>query len=287
MSLMRRALGMACACVLVATAALAQLQTGSITGVASDASGGVLPGVSVTLSGEKLIGGVQSAVTDVSGAYRFDRLPPGSYHVKFELTGFKTVERDGIVVSAAFVANVTAKLEVGQMTETVTVTGQSPTVDTKSNVQQTVMTQDILEGVPTGRDPWSVAKLIPGVAISTYDVGGTQTSQQSYFSAHGSNSNDVTFTIDGASVNWSGAGGGYTQLYYDQGMFEEMNYLTSAIPAEVMAGGISINMVTKDAGNKWRGNARYILFGAEAAVGQHEGSEPAGGVPGQPGEEPV
>ena len=93
--------------------------------------------------------------------------------------------------------------------------------------------------------------------MSTYDVGGTQSYQQSSFSAHGSSTNDVSFNIDGATVNWPGGGGGSTMLYYDQGMFEEMNYMTSAIPAEVMAGGVSINMVTKDAGNKWRGDSRY------------------------------
>ena len=76
-------------------------------------------------------------------------------------------------------------------------------------------------------------------------------------SAHGSSTNDVSYNIDGATVNWPGGGGGATMLYYDQGMFEEVNYMTSAIPAEVMVGGVSINMVTKDAGNKWRGDARY------------------------------
>ena len=119
------------------------------------------------------------------------------------------------------------------------------------------MNQEMLEGIPSGRDPWSVAKLIPGVQVSTYDVGGTQSIQQSRSSAHGSSTNDVSFNIDGATVNWPGGGGGATMLYYDQGMFEEMNYMTSAIPAEVMAGGVSINMVTKDAGNKWRGDTRY------------------------------
>src|SRR5260370_10436214 len=119
------------------------------------------------------------------------------------------------------------------------------------------MNQDILEGVPSGRDPWSVAKIIPGVQVSTYDVGGTQSIQQSSLSSHGSNTNDVSYNIDGAIVNWPGGGGGATMLYYDQGMFEEVNYMTSAIPAEVMVGGVSINMVTKDAGNKWRGDARY------------------------------
>ncbi|PYQ85045.1 MAG: hypothetical protein DMG03_09600 [Acidobacteria bacterium] len=67
----------------------------------------------------------------------------------------------------------------------------------------------------------------------------------------------MSYNIDGATVNWPGGGGGATMLYYDQGMFEEVNYMTSAIPAEVMVGGVSINMVTKDAGNKWRGDARY------------------------------
>ena len=247
----------AAVCALHAGQARAQVQTGSIVGVVTDSSGAVLPGATVSLSGERLIGGVQTQVTDTTGAYRFDRLPPGSYHLKFELQGFRGMERDGILVSAAFVATVNAKLEVGSVTESITVTGESPTVDTKSNLQQTVMTQEILEGVPTGRDPWSLAKLIPGVQVATYDVGGTQSMQQSSLSAHGSNTNDVSYNIDGASVNWPGGGGGATMLYYDQGMFEEVNYLTSAIPAEVMAGGVSINMVTKDAGNKWRSNVRY------------------------------
>jgi hypothetical protein len=257
MSLWRRAFAAACVLLLSAAGARAQVQTGSITGVVTDASNAVLPGVTVSLSGDKLIGGVQTQATDTTGAYRFDRLPPGTYHVKFELQGFKSVERDGIAVDAAFIATVSAKLEVGSVSETITVSGESPTVDTKSNLQQTVMNQEILEGIPSGRDPWSVAKIIPGVQVSTYDVGGTQSVQQSSLSAHGSSTNDVSYNIDGASVNWPGGGGGATMLYYDQGMFEEVNYMTSAIPAEVMVGGVSINMVTKDAGNKWRGNTKY------------------------------
>ena len=101
------------------------------------------------------------------------------------------------------------------------------------------MNQEILEGIPTGRDPWSLAKLIPGVQVATYDVGGTQSMQQSSMSAHGSNTNDVSYNIDGATVNWPGGGGGATMIYYDQGMFEEVNYMTSAIPAEMLAGGVS------------------------------------------------
>jgi hypothetical protein len=257
MRLRFRVLLLSVLCVLAASTARAQVQTGSIAGVATDSSNAVMPGVTVSLSGEKLIGGVQTQTTDAAGAYRFDRLPPGSYQVKFELQGFRSIERSDIAISASFVATVNAKLEVGNITETVTVSGESPTVDTRSNLQQTVMTQAILEGVPSGRDPWSVAKIIPGVQVSTYDVGGTKSVQQSSLSSHGSSTNDVSYNIDGATVNWPGGGGGATMLYYDQGMFEEVNYMTSAIPAEVMVGGVSINMVTKDAGNKWRGDSRY------------------------------
>lgn len=257
MRMLRRFLLFGSFCLLIAGTAQAQMQTGSIVGVVSDDSGAVLPGVAVTLTGERLIGGPQTVTTDATGAYRFDRLAPGDYTVKFELQGFKLVERAGIKINASFVATVNAKLEVGAVTETITVTGESPTIDTRSTLQQTIMTQEVLEGVPTGRDPWSLAKLIPGVQVATYDVGGTQSIQQSSLSSHGSNTNDVNYNIDGAVVNWPGGGGGATMLYYDQGMFEEVNYMTSAIPAEVMVGGVSINMVTKSGTNNWRGNFKY------------------------------
>ena len=257
MTIVRRIFVLASLAILLG-APLAQAQTtGSITGIVSDASGAVLPGATITLSGERLIGGPQTQVSDTSGAYRFDRLVPGNYHVKFELQGFRNVEQPEVRISAAFIATINAKMEVGSVSETITVTGESPTVDVRSNLQQTVMNQEILEGIPTGRDPWSLAKLIPGVQVSTYDVGGTQSMQQSSMSAHGSSTSDVSFNIDGATVNWPGGGGGSTMIYYDQGMFEEVNYMTSSIPAEMLAGGVNINMVTKDGGNLWRGNLRY------------------------------
>jgi hypothetical protein len=255
MNLVRRAaFGMLC--MLASTAVYAQVQTGSIAGVVTDTSNAVMPGVTVSVSGDKLIGGVQTQTTDTSGAYRFDRLPPGSYNVKFELQGFRSIDRTAIAISAAFVANVNAKLEVGSVTETITVTGESPTVDTRSNLQQTVMNQEVLEGIPSGRDPWSVAKVIPGVQVSTYDVGGTQSFQQSSLSAHGSSTNDVSYNIDGATVNWPGGGGGATMICHDQGMFEEVNYMTSAIRPRSWWRRVDQHG-HQDAGNKWKGDVRY------------------------------
>ena len=257
MTIVRRIVLFVCTA-LILNVGLAHAQTtGSITGTVTDASGAVLPGVAITVTGDRLIGGPQTQVSDTNGTYRFDRLAPGAYGVKMELQGFRAVDRPDVRISAAFVATINGKMEVGALSETITVTGESPTVDVRSNVQQTVMNQEILEGIPTGRDPWSLAKLIPGVQVATYDVGGTQSMQQSSMSAHGSNTADVSYNIDGATVNWPGGGGGATMIYYDQGMFEEVNYMTSSIPAEQLAGGVSINMVTKDGGNVWRGTARY------------------------------
>ena len=128
-----------------------QITTGSVTGTVTDNTGGVLPGATVSLTGQSLIGGTQVQSTGVSGAYRFGRLPPGGYEVTFELQGFKTIVRRDIRISAAFTATVNVQLDVGQVEETVTVTGESPVVDTKSNVQQTVMGQEILEGVPKAK----------------------------------------------------------------------------------------------------------------------------------------
>jgi hypothetical protein len=257
MSFVRRIFVLASLAILLGAPHAQAQTTGSITGLVTDTSGAVMPGVTVTLTSDRLIGGPQTQVTDANGNYRFDRLVPGTYAAKFELQGFRVIDRPDIRISAAFVATINAKLEVGNLAETITVTGESPTVDVRSNVQQTVMNQEILEGIPTGRDPWSLAKLIPGVQVATYDVGGTQSMQQSSLSAHGSSTNDVSYNIDGATVNWPGGGGGATMIYYDQGMFEEVNYMTSAIPAEMLAGGVSINMVTKDGGNQWKGNVRY------------------------------
>jgi hypothetical protein len=281
MRFLRRGFALASVVVLLAAPAFAQVQTGSITGTITDTSNAVLPGVTVTLTGEKLIGGAATQISDVTGNYRFDRLSPGAYVVKFELQGFRTMTREDIRISAAFIATVSVKLEVGSLSESITVTGESPTVDTKSNVGQTVMNQEILEGVPTGRDPWSLAKIIPGVQVATYDVGGTQSMQQSSLSSHGSSTNDVSYNIDGATVNWPGGGGGATMIYYDQGMFEEVNYMTSSVPAEVLAGGISINMVTKDGGNKWKGNARYNFSNDGLQATNHEAAAAAAARVGQ------
>ncbi len=261
-------------------AAAAQVATGTVTGTVTDSGGLVLPGVAVTVQGERLIGGARTAATDSAGMYRFDQLAPGTYTLRFELQGFKVVERRDIVVNASFTAAVNAALDVGAVREVITVSGQSPVVDTRSNLQQTVLGQEMLEAVPTGRDPWSVAKIIPGVQVSTYDVGGNQAMQQSALRVHGARDDDKNFAIDGTVVNWPGGGGGSTMLYYDQGMFEEVNYQTSAIPAEVMTGGIFMNMVTKSGSNPWRGDVKYFFSDPDYWQSNNDAAARAAGLAG-------
>src|SRR2546427_2757005 len=124
----------------------------AITGVAKDASGAVLPGVTVEAASPVLIEKVRSVVTDGTGQYRIVDLRPGTYTVTFSLPGFSTVKRDGIELSGTFVATVNGDLKVGALEETITVTGETPIVDVQSaKVQQTV-SKEILGAIPTSRN---------------------------------------------------------------------------------------------------------------------------------------
>src|SRR6266513_1793743 len=146
--------------VLMPSAAYAQA---AITGVVKDASGGVLPGVTVEVASPALIEKVRTAISDPTGQYRIVDLRPGTYTVTFSLTGFSGVKREGIELSGTFVATVNADLKVGALQETITVTGETPTVDVQSVVRQRVMTTETMEELPVNRMPAFIASLIPGV----------------------------------------------------------------------------------------------------------------------------
>src|SRR5262249_45393844 len=157
-----------------------------------DTSGAVLPGVTVEVTSPALIERLRSAATDGAGQYRIESLRPGSYSIVFSLSGFSTVRRDGIELTGTFVATVNADLKVGEIAETVTVTGESPLVDVQASRQQRVIEKDALDAIPTGRTVNTAAVLIPGIVNSSPDVGGTAnlplTSGQ--LTIHGGSSND-------------------------------------------------------------------------------------------------
>ena len=225
----------------------------SIAGVVHDASGAVLPGVTVEAASPALIEGSRSVVTDTTGSYRIENLRPGVYTVTFTLSGFRTVKKEGINLPTSFTAQVNADLAVGQIQESITVTGESPLVDVRNSVSQSVMSRERLDTIPTGKDPFAVGQLIAGVTTTTPDVGGTQVMQQPTLQVHGSSNNDNVFMVDGVQIQHIGFGGNQTGFYFNDGLMEEIGYQTSSLPAEAPVGGVQINMIPHDGGNTFHG----------------------------------
>jgi hypothetical protein len=140
---------------------------GAVGGTVSDASGGVLPGATVSLSNvQGSVGGNQQSVTDERGTFQFLRLVPGTYVVKAELQGFRPAEQRGIVVNADVTARADLKLEIGSLQEGVVVSGTAPLLDTTSALKQTVLSRDVINSLPNRGDIWAVARVIPGVALT-------------------------------------------------------------------------------------------------------------------------
>ena len=243
------------ALVLMSTIAAAPaLAQSAIAGLVKDTSGAVLPGVTVEASSAALIEGTRTAVTDGTGQFRIVDLRPGEYAVTFKLTGFRQVKREGITLPASFIATVNAELAVGAIEETVTVSGASPLVDVRSSVSQSVMSRQMLDTIPTGRDPFAVAQLIAGITTSTPDVGGTQLMQQPTLQVHGSSNNDNVFMVDGVQIQHIGFGGNQTGFYFNDGLMDEISYQTSSLAAEAPVGGVQINMIPRDGGNDVHGS---------------------------------
>lgn len=240
-------------CLSVAAAA-AQTGTGEIFGKAADRTGAILPGVTVTVAGPALLK-PQSANTAVSGAYRFPNLPVGLYTVTFELQGFQRVVFQDVRIQAGFNAEVNGRLELSSVEETVTVTGESPIVDTKANTLGTNFGKELLEAIPSARDPWVILEQTPGMVMNVQNVGGNQSGQQASFGAHGSSANQQ-WNMDGGTITDMAAGSSPT--YFDFDSFEEIQITTAGGDASQEASGVAINFITKTGSNVFRGSARIF-----------------------------
>src|SRR5688572_26699255 len=174
---------------------------GTIAGSVKDASGAVLPGVTVEASSPALIEKVRTAVTDGTGLYRLVNLPPGSYTVTFTLPGFNTTRREAVEVSIGFTASIDADLRIGAIEETVTVTGESPIVDVQSASQTRSVTAEQFKEIPSSGSWIQMAALVPAVRASNQDVGGVLGDQTgATVSAHGSRAQDGVSMIDGLRI---------------------------------------------------------------------------------------
>jgi hypothetical protein len=240
----------ALACLALPATARAQ---SAFAGVVKDATGAVLPGVTVEASSPVLIEKVRSVTTDSNGAYKIDNLRPGIYVLTFSLPGFTTVKKEGIELTSDFIATINTDLKVGGLEESVTVSGQSPVVDVQSTTKSQVLTREVLDAVPTGRTIQGMGQLITGVSLNAPDVGGSRAMQQTYMSAHGSGASQVTVQVDGLMVNGLDVDGA-VQNYFNSSMSQEMVYTTSGAAADVSGGGVRLNMIPRDGGNRIGGS---------------------------------
>ncbi len=238
------------ALVLLSSPASAQ-DTSGIAGVVRDTSGAVLPGVTVEAASPALIERVRAVTTDGQGVFRIVDLRPGAYTVTFTLPGFSTVRREGIQLTAAFTATVNADLRVGALEETITVTGEAPTVDVQNITQQRVMTRDVIDNIPVGtKSVTALGVLLPGVTTISQDVGGTQYGSAA-IAVHGSRVQEQQLVYDGMYYNHGGGrGGSFTAMAPNDGTVQEVSLAIGGLSAESETSGVRGSLIPRDGGNQ-------------------------------------
>jgi hypothetical protein len=228
-------------------------QRGSIVGLVQDTSGGVLPGVTVEASSPVLIEQSRTTVTDTAGRYAIIDLGPGTYAVTFTLPGFKTFKREGIVIEGAFTATVNVDLSVGNLEETITVSGQSPVVDLQSTQNQSVLNRDMLDVLPAARTMQGGASLIPGVSF--FSQGFT-----SNMSIRGSDRRDQHIYFDGMNIgqNLTQQGQQANGVNVNELAQAELVYDAGSQSAEYAIGGVRMDSIPREGGNAFSGTLRVI-----------------------------
>ena len=231
----------------------------SIAGAVKDSEGGVLPGVVVEATSPALIEKSRSVVTDGEGRYNIVDLRVGTYSVSFALAGFGTVRRDGIGLSAGFTATINAEMPVGELAETIIVTGSSPVVDVQNVTSVRVVSASVMEALPSGRNLADFSQLIPGITVTSpskpagQDVGGL-TGERQLMAIHGSRIADQTLLLDGLPYNIFQIGGA-TGTSINPGMVQEFAFEIGAVSSEGGPGGVRLNIIPKEGGNSFSGVA--------------------------------
>lgn len=228
----------------------AQRTTGDIRGVVTDASGAVLPGVTVTLRG-RAVPGAPTTVTNETGVYRFPNLPPGSYDLTVELAGFTTSTQTGIQVSLGGSAEIDVQLKLSTQSETITVVAQAPVVDSTSSQVATNYSREWVENAPVRRFTFfDLINAAPGVSAAT----STSSRSQSF----GSATNENVYLIDGTDFTAPLTGAAWPWPNTDA--IEEVQVLSLGAPADYgNLGGAVFNVVTRQGSNNFHGDANFYF----------------------------
>jgi hypothetical protein len=232
-------------------------QDASVAGVVRDATGGVMPGVTVEASSPVLIEGVRIAITDGEGLFNIINLRPGTYTVTFTLPGFSTLVREGVELTTAFTSTINAELGVGAVEETVTVTGASPTVDIRNVSTQEVVGRDVIDAIPTGKNFSNLGALIPGVTTWTnlggQDSGGALGNDGQMLVVHGSRTSDQLLRVNGMPMGMLDGAGAPPLGTPSDGMTQETLIAIGTHVAEVETGGVFIDIVPRTGSNIFSG----------------------------------
>ena len=228
-----------------------------IAGRVTDLTGAVLPGVTVEATSPALIEGSRTVNTDSEGRYAIIDLRPGTYRVSFSLSGFATLVRDELPLPADSTLPINAQLRVGSIEESITVSGQSPIIDTDQAQRTSVMSRDVIDALPAGHSFHARGQLIPGT--QGLDIGGTRTMQQTFVTAQGMAARNTVFAMDGMQVNNMNSGG-QSHPYWGDEFAQEMSIQTAGMDAETSHGGVRINIVPREGGNSLSGT--FLADGA-------------------------
>lgn len=246
----------------LAIAPAAAYAQASIAGSVRDNSGAVMPGVTVEASSPALIEKTRSVITSGTGQYAIVDLRPGTYTVTFTLPGFNTVKREGIELTGNFVASVNVDMRVGALEETITVTGEAPTVDVTSSKRQQTISGDVIAAIPSSRQYFGLTTLVPALNIQGNDIGGASGPIFSVFQIHGGRRNEGQVLVDGLSMGFQGMG---VSFYVPEvGTAQEVTFSLSGGLGEAPTGGPQMNIVPKAGGNTFSGS--LFVTGANGAM---------------------
>ena len=239
------------ACVVLGQAAA--FAQGTIAGVVRDASGAVLPGVTVEAASPALIEKVRNATTDGTGRYRIEDLRPGEYTVTFTLSGFATVRREMLLVSGSAVIAVDADMRVGGVQETITVSGETPVVDTQSTRREITLDNETLRNLPSVRSYSYLLTTVPGLQTNVNNVNTGPVF--AIFPIHGGRGVESRLTVDGLNISNPPGGNQPPNFTADVGNAQEVTMLTSGGLGEMETAGLTMNIVPKQGGNSFSGLA--------------------------------
>jgi hypothetical protein len=247
----------------LAPAAHAQVQRGSIYGSISDNQGAVIPGATVQLVSDRTA--PREVVTGTRGEFRFTDLDPGAYTVKITIAGFAPYVRENVTVGVGTSVELPVQMTLGGVSEEVRVTAEAPILDTRQLGNIANFDNEVLNEIPTARDPWVLMQFVPGVQVDRVNVGGSESGQQSVMSARGDDGSNTMWNVDGVTVT-DPAAIGSSPTYYDYSSFDEVQFTTGGLDPRQATGGLGINFVTKRGTNDVRGQAR-LYFTNDALQG--------------------